>query len=138
MKTPPFRGNYRSTWFAEGSCEPVAEVLFNQINVDAYFLEYDDERAGDFAPLRFVPPHKRVVLGLVLSKVRERENMEGLCKHIDEGPAGNRRKRFKNGFTNHCLIGVFGQQFFGRVKTLPGLGFVAHLLHQARRDGFGG
>ncbi len=49
------RGNYRSTWFAEGGYEPVAEVLFNELNVDAYFLEYDDERSGDFAPLRHVP-----------------------------------------------------------------------------------
>ena len=49
------RGNYRSTWFAEGGYEPVAEVLFNELDVDAYFLEYDDERSGDFAPLRFVP-----------------------------------------------------------------------------------
>ena len=52
------RGNYRSTWFAEGGYEPVAEILFNSINVDAYFLEYDDERSGDFAPLRFVPNNK--------------------------------------------------------------------------------
>ncbi|MCB0030185.1 MAG: 5-methyltetrahydropteroyltriglutamate--homocysteine methyltransferase, partial [Anaerolineales bacterium] len=56
------RGNYRSTWFAEGGYEPVAEVLFNELNVDAYFLEYDDERSGDFAPLRFVPDNKTVVL----------------------------------------------------------------------------
>ena len=49
------RGNYRSTWFAEGGYEPVAEVLFNELDVDAYFLEYDDERSGDFAPLRHVP-----------------------------------------------------------------------------------
>ena len=49
------RGNFRSTWFAEGGYEPVAEVLFNELDVDAYFLEYDDERSGDFAPLRFVP-----------------------------------------------------------------------------------
>ena len=56
------RGNYRSTWFAEGGYEPVAEILFNRINVDAYFLEYDDERSGNFSPLRFVPKNKMVVL----------------------------------------------------------------------------
>jgi 5-methyltetrahydropteroyltriglutamate--homocysteine methyltransferase len=50
------RGNFRSTWFASGGYEPVAEVLFNELDVDAYFLEYDDERSGDFAPLRHVPP----------------------------------------------------------------------------------
>ena len=62
------RGNFRSTWFAEGGYEPVAEVLFSELDVDAYFLEYDDERSGDFAPLRFVPPDKTVVLGLITSK----------------------------------------------------------------------
>ncbi len=78
------RGNYRSTWFAEGGYEPVAEILFNQINVDAYFLEYDDERSGDFAPLRFLPKEKKVVLGIVSSKVRELEKMDDLRKRIDE------------------------------------------------------
>jgi 5-methyltetrahydropteroyltriglutamate--homocysteine methyltransferase len=78
------RGNYRSTWFAEGGYEPVAEVLFNDINVDAYFLEYDDERSGDFAPLRFVPKHKQVVLGIVSSKLRQLEDMDDLCRRIDE------------------------------------------------------
>lgn len=78
------RGNYRSTWFAEGGYEPVAEILFNQINVDGYFLEYDDERSGDFAPLRFVPKNKKVVLGIVSSKVKELEKMDDLCKRIDE------------------------------------------------------
>jgi 5-methyltetrahydropteroyltriglutamate--homocysteine methyltransferase len=78
------RGNYRSTWFAEGGYEPVAEVLFNEINVDAYFLEYDDERSGDFAPLRFVPAHKSVVLGIISSKVRQLENIDDLCKRIEE------------------------------------------------------
>ena len=78
------RGNYRSTWFAEGGYEPVAEILFNNINVDAYFLEYDDERSGDFAPLRFVPKNKVVVLGIVSSKVKELEKMDDLRKRIDE------------------------------------------------------
>ncbi|HPH17784.1 MAG TPA: 5-methyltetrahydropteroyltriglutamate--homocysteine S-methyltransferase [Haliscomenobacter sp.] len=78
------RGNYRSTWFAEGGYEPVAEVLFNDIAVDAYFLEYDDERSGDFAPLRFVPHHKSVVLGIVSSKVAALESVDDLCKRIDE------------------------------------------------------
>ena len=73
------RGNYRSTWFAEGGYEPVAEVLFNELDVDAYFLEYDDERSGDFAPLRFVPADKTVVLGLVTSKRPELESVEALA-----------------------------------------------------------
>jgi 5-methyltetrahydropteroyltriglutamate--homocysteine methyltransferase len=78
------RGNYRSTWFAEGGYEPVAEVLFNSINVDAYFLEYDDERSGDFAPLRFVPKHKVVVLGIMSSKLADLESVGALTKRIKE------------------------------------------------------
>ncbi len=50
------RGNFKSAWVAEGGYEPVAEVLFNELQVDGYFLEYDDARSGDFSPLRFVPP----------------------------------------------------------------------------------
>ncbi|MFI5156181.1 MAG: 5-methyltetrahydropteroyltriglutamate--homocysteine S-methyltransferase [Chitinophagales bacterium] len=78
------RGNYRSTWFAEGGYEPVAEILFNDLNVDAYFLEYDDERSGDFAPLRFVPKNKTVVLGLISSKLPQLENPKELSKRIGE------------------------------------------------------
>ncbi len=62
------RGNFESAWLAEGGYEPVADVLFNEVEVDGYFLEYDSPRAGDFAPLRFVPKGKRVVLGLVTTK----------------------------------------------------------------------
>ena len=78
------RGNYRSTWFAEGGYEPVAEILFNSINVDAYFLEYDDERSGDFAPLRFVPGNKMVVLGIVSSKLKALESVEDMAERIDQ------------------------------------------------------
>ncbi len=78
------RGNFRSTWFAEGGYDPVAEVLFGELDVDAYFLEYDDERSGDFAPLRFVPKHKTVVLGLISSKVAEMESIESLAQRVDE------------------------------------------------------
>ncbi len=78
------RGNFRSQWFAEGGYEPVAEVLFNDLNVDAYFLEYDDERSGDFAPLRFVPDNKIVVLGIISSKFPELESATDLARRIDE------------------------------------------------------
>jgi 5-methyltetrahydropteroyltriglutamate--homocysteine methyltransferase len=78
------RGNFRSAWVAEGGYEPVAEVLFKEINVDAYFLEYDDERSGDFAPLRFVPGHKTVVLGLVTSKLGDLESRQNLIRRINE------------------------------------------------------
>src|SRR6478736_5757715 len=63
------RGNFKSAWVAEGGYEPVAEVLFNELAVDGYFLEYDDARSGGFAPLKFVPKGKTVVLGLVSTKV---------------------------------------------------------------------
>jgi len=78
------RGNFKSAWVAEGGYEPVAEVLFNELNVDGYFLEYDDERSGDFAPLRFVPKGKTVVLGLVTSKSPEMETKDELKTRIDE------------------------------------------------------
>ncbi len=65
------RGNFRSTWISEGGYEPVAEVLFGGVNVDAFFLEYDNDRSGDFAPLRFIRPgHQQVVLGLITTKKR--------------------------------------------------------------------
>lgn len=78
------RGNFRSAWVAEGGYEPVAEVLFNEMNVDAYFLEYDDERSGDFAPLRFVPSDKMVVLGLVTTKVGTLEPGADLMQRVEE------------------------------------------------------
>lgn len=78
------RGNFQSAWVAEGGYEPVAEVLFNEMNVDAYFLEYDDERSGGFEPLRFVPKGKTVVLGLVSSKLAALEPKDELKRRIDE------------------------------------------------------
>jgi 5-methyltetrahydropteroyltriglutamate--homocysteine methyltransferase len=78
------RGNFRSAWAAEGGYEPVAEVLFNELAVDGYFLEYDDTRSGDFAPLRHVPKGKTVVLGLVSTKVGELESKDALKRRIDE------------------------------------------------------
>jgi len=78
------RGNYKSTFFASGGYEPVAEVLFNELEVDAYFLEYDDERSGDFAPLRFVPSGKTVVLGLVTSKIPDLESEDDLLSRIED------------------------------------------------------
>ena len=63
------RGNAKSRWFASGGYEPVAETLFNLLNVDGFFLEYDDERSGSFEPLRFVPKgSKKIILGLVTTK----------------------------------------------------------------------
>jgi 5-methyltetrahydropteroyltriglutamate--homocysteine methyltransferase len=77
------RGNFKSAWAAEGGYEPVAEVLFNELAVDGYFLEYDDARSGDFAPLRHVPKGKTVVLGLVSTKVGALEPADELKRRID-------------------------------------------------------
>ena len=78
------RGNFRSTFVAAGGYEPVAEMLFNKIDVDGYFLEYDSERAGGFEPLRFVPKGKTVVLGLVTTKTGTLESKDELKRRIDE------------------------------------------------------
>jgi 5-methyltetrahydropteroyltriglutamate--homocysteine methyltransferase len=78
------RGNFQSAWVAEGGYEPVADALFNEIKVDGYFLEYDDERSGGFEPLRFVPKGKTVVLGLVTTKVGKLESKDDLKRRIDQ------------------------------------------------------
>jgi 5-methyltetrahydropteroyltriglutamate--homocysteine methyltransferase len=78
------RGNFRSSWAAEGGYDFVAEVLFSQLGVDGFFLEYDDERSGGFEPLRFVPEGKQVVLGLVTTKTGELEDKDELKRRIDE------------------------------------------------------
>jgi 5-methyltetrahydropteroyltriglutamate--homocysteine methyltransferase len=78
------RGNFRSSWAASGGYDFVAEALFNQLDVDGFFLEYDDERSGGFAPLRFVPPGKMVVLGLVTTKRGALEDKDTLKRRIDE------------------------------------------------------
>jgi 5-methyltetrahydropteroyltriglutamate--homocysteine methyltransferase len=77
------RGNYRSSWVASGGYDYVAEALFNELQVDGFFLEYDDERSGGFEPLRFVPQGKYVVLGLVTSKRPALEKKEDLKRRID-------------------------------------------------------
>jgi len=77
------RGNFKSAWVAEGGYEPVAEAMFSA-GVDAFFMEFDTERAGGFEPLRFVPKGKKVVLGLVSSKVAELERKDDLKRRIDE------------------------------------------------------
>ena len=78
------RGNFRSSWAAEGGYDFVAEALFSELAVDGFFLEYDDERSGGFAPLRFVPKGKMVVLGLVTTKRGELESKDTLKRRIDE------------------------------------------------------
>jgi 5-methyltetrahydropteroyltriglutamate--homocysteine methyltransferase len=78
------RGNFQSTWAAQGGYEPVAEALLSEMNVDAYFLEYDDARSGDFKPLRFLGKNKTVVLGLVTTKYEQMETKDALKRRIEE------------------------------------------------------
>ncbi|OGA30402.1 MAG: 5-methyltetrahydropteroyltriglutamate--homocysteine S-methyltransferase [Betaproteobacteria bacterium RIFCSPLOWO2_02_FULL_65_24] len=78
------RGNYRSAWFASGGYDFIAEALFNQLDADGFFLEYDDERSGGFEPLRFLPKGKKVVLGLVTTKKGALEAKDALKRRIDQ------------------------------------------------------
>jgi 5-methyltetrahydropteroyltriglutamate--homocysteine methyltransferase len=78
------RGNFEGAWLAEGGYDPVAEVLFNEIDVNGYFLEYDSPRAGSFEPLRFLPKGKVAVLGLVTTKSGRLESKDELKRRIDE------------------------------------------------------
>jgi 5-methyltetrahydropteroyltriglutamate--homocysteine methyltransferase len=79
------RGNFRSTYMASGGYEPVADTLFNRINVHGYFMEYDTARAGGFEPLRFVPKgNKQVVLGLITSKSGKLESKDEIERRIEE------------------------------------------------------
>src|SRR2546427_1132987 len=78
------RGNFRSSWRAQGGYGRIAETIFNELPYDGFFLEFDDARSGDFAPLRFVPKHVRVVLGLVTTKVGTLERKDDLKRRLDE------------------------------------------------------
>ncbi len=83
ITTHTCRGNFRSTFVASGGYEPVAEMVFNQIDVDGYFMEWDDERSGGFEPLRLLPKGKRVVLGLVTTKVGTLEKADDIKRRIE-------------------------------------------------------
>ena len=78
------RGNYQSAWVAQGGYEPVAETLFTEMTVDGFFLEYDDERSGDFRPLRFLPEGKTLVLGLMSSKHPRVEDADEVKRRIED------------------------------------------------------
>lgn len=92
------RGNHRSQWFAQGGYEPVAEVLFKDLNVDAYFLEYDDARSGDFSPLRHLPENKIVVLGVMTSKRGELDDKDAMVQRLEEAA-----RYCKKGLEQLCL-----------------------------------
>ena len=84
ITTHSCRGNFQSYWAAEGGYDFVAEALFGELDVDGFFLEYDDARSGGFEPLRFVPKGKQVVLGLVTTKRGELEAKDELKRRIEE------------------------------------------------------
>ena len=84
ITTHTCRGNYRSSYSAQGGYDFVAEALFSELAVDGFFVEYDDERSGGFEPLRFVPKGKMVVLGLVTTKRGELETKDELKRRIEE------------------------------------------------------
>jgi 5-methyltetrahydropteroyltriglutamate--homocysteine methyltransferase len=84
LTTHTCRGNFRSSWVAEGGYDYVAEALFNELAVDGFFLEYDDERSGGFEPLRFVPKGKLVVLGIVTTKRGELEEGDFLKRRVED------------------------------------------------------
>ena len=84
ITTHTCRGNFKSTFIASGGYEPVAEMIFNGINVDGYFMEWDDERSGGFEPLRFLPKGKQVVLGLVTTKLGTVETKDDLKRRIEQ------------------------------------------------------
>lgn len=78
------RGNFKSTHAAAGNYEPVAEALLKEMNLDAYFMEYDDDRSGDFKPLRYLPKGKTVVLGLITTKIGTMESKDDIKRRIEE------------------------------------------------------
>jgi 5-methyltetrahydropteroyltriglutamate--homocysteine methyltransferase len=84
ITTHTCRGNFKSTFIASGGYEPVADLVFNQINVDGYFMEYDDDRSGGFEPLRFLPKGKHVVLGIVTTKLGDVETKDNLKRRIEQ------------------------------------------------------
>lgn len=100
------RGNFRSAWAAEGGYEPVAEVLFNEVAVDGYFLEFDDERSGDFAPLRHLPKGKIATLGIITSKSGALEDPDSVKRRIESAarfaPLGQLALSPQCGFASTC------------------------------------
>ncbi len=103
------RGNLKGAWMAEGGYEAIAEKVFGELNVDAFLLEFDTDRAGDFRPLRFVPPSKRVVLGLVSSKIPTLESADDLKRRIDDA-------------AKHIPIGQLGLSPQCGFSSVPGSG----------------
>ena len=127
------RGNFASAWVAEGGYDPVAEVLFNELKVDGYFLEFDSPRAGNFAPLRYLPEGKRLMLGLVTTKTGELENPDDLKRHIDE--AAKVAPFDQLGIAPQC---GFSSTVLGNKLTVEDQIAKLRLIVQVARDVWGG
>lgn len=128
------RGNLKGMWMAEGGYEPIAEVLFNRIDVDAYFLEYDTPRAGDFTPLRLVPPDKIVVLGLVSTKTPALESKDELVRRIEAASRYVPLERLA--ISPQCGFSSGGGS--GQVITNDDIRRKVALMHEVARDVWGG
>jgi 5-methyltetrahydropteroyltriglutamate--homocysteine methyltransferase len=106
------RGNY-AQGMASGGYEPIAERMFNQLDVDGFFLEYDTQRAGDFAPLRHLPKPKKAILGMVSTKVPELESKDALKRRLDDASK----------FIDLDRVGLSPQCGFASIPARAGLGF---------------
>jgi 5-methyltetrahydropteroyltriglutamate--homocysteine methyltransferase len=126
------RGNFRSSWVAEGGYDPVAEVLFNALEVDGYFLEFDTPRAGNFAPLRYLPKGKKLILGLVTSKTGALEKADDLKRRIDE--AGKFVSLDQLGISPQC---GFSSTVLGNKLTIDDQIAKLKLVVQVARDVWG-
>ena len=127
------RGNLKGAWMAEGGYEPVAEALFNQVDVGTYCLEYDTERAGDFSPLRFLPKGKRVILGLVSTKTPVLEKKDQLKRRI--GEAGKFAPLDQLGIGPQCGFSSGGGG--GQTVTLEDTRRKLELVMEVARDVWG-
>jgi 5-methyltetrahydropteroyltriglutamate--homocysteine methyltransferase len=127
------RGNFRSSWVAEGGYDPVAEVLFNELKVDGYFLEFDTQRAGNFAPLRYLPKGKKLILGLVTTKSGALENPDDLKRRIDE--AAKLVPLDQLGISPQC---GFSSTVLGNKLTIDDQIAKLRLVVQVARDVWGG
>ncbi len=127
------RGNLKGAWMAEGGYEPIAEMLFGAAEIDAFFLEYDTPRAGDFAPLRFVPAKTGVILGLVSTKTPELESEDELKRRIDDAAKYIPLERL--GISPQCGFSSGGGR--GQPITHDDTGAKIELLQRVARDVWG-
>ncbi|NQV55797.1 MAG: 5-methyltetrahydropteroyltriglutamate--homocysteine S-methyltransferase [Rhodospirillales bacterium] len=129
------RGNLKGMWMGEGGYEPIADKLFNQLNVDTFFLEYDTERAGDFAPLRHLPEAKLAVLGLISSKTPVLEEKDAIKRRLDEAAKFAPLERLA--LSPQCGFSSGGGdgQVIGSDGTLQKLGLIREIASEVWDEG---